>query len=119
MKAAIIAKLQAGRPVQFTGAEAAHLVEALRQAVATTLEVPLERIADDACLFDELGLDSIDVFDVLDQLSETFEVPVVLEELPESFLRGEPGTTFRDFAGGLLRYFREPPSPSPETPPSS
>lgn len=113
MRAALIAKLQAGRPVQLTEPEAAHLVEALRAAVATTLELPAERILDDARLFDELGLDSIDVFDVLDQLSEQFEVPVVLEELPESFLRGEPDTTFRGFAEGLLRYFREAPAPPP------
>lgn len=110
MRAAVIAKLQAGRPVQLTEPEAAHLVEALRQAIATTLEVPLARIADEARLFDELGLDSIDVFDVLDQLSAEFEVPVALEELPETFLRGEPDTTFRSFAEGLLRYFREAPA---------
>jgi acyl carrier protein len=111
MKQALIAKLQAGRPVELSGTEADCLVEALRSAVATTLEVPLAEITDESRVFDDLGLDSIDVFDVLDQLSEEFEVPVVLEELPESFLRGNEGATFRRFAEGLLRYFREPPAP--------
>jgi hypothetical protein len=39
---------------------------------------------------------------------------MALEELPESFLRGEAQTTFRAFAEGLLHYFREAPaSPAP------
>ena len=114
MKEALIAKLQAGRPVALSAEEAALLVEALRQAVATTLEVPLEQVADDARVFDELGLDSIDVFDTLDQLSAEFEVPVALEELPEGVLRGGGETTFRDFAEGLLGYFREAPRPRPQ-----
>jgi acyl carrier protein len=117
MKQALIAKLQGGRPVQLTAPEAAALVQALREAVATTLELPLAEIADDARVFDDLGLDSIDVFDVLDQLAEQFEVPMVLEELPESFLRGEAETTFHGFAEGLLRYFRETPAPAGATPP--
>lgn len=107
---AVVAKLQAGRPVAFTEVEAAYLVEALRQAVATALELPPAELTDDARLFDELGLDSIDVFDVLDQLSERFEVPLALEELPESFLRGGSEASFRDFAEGLLRHFRAPPA---------
>ncbi|HKI98788.1 MAG TPA: acyl carrier protein [bacterium] len=116
MKEALIAKLQAGRPVHLSESEAAYLTEALREAVATTLEVPVAEIADGSLVFDDLGLDSIDVFDVLDQLSEQFEVPVALEELPETFLRGNEGATFRSFAEGLLRYFRE--APVPPTPPS-
>lgn len=110
----LIAKLQQGRPVKLTTEESATLVEALRAAMATTLDMPEDEVGDDALIFDDLGLDSIDVFDVLDQLSERFEVPVALEELPESLLRGsEAGgpVTFRTFAEGLLRYFREAPAP--------
>jgi acyl carrier protein len=114
MKEALIARLQGGRPVQLSAEEQALLVEALREAVATTLELPVAEIADGAHIFDDLGMDSIDVFDVLDQLSQRFEVPMALEELPESFLRGEAQTTFRVFAEGLLHYFREAPaSPAP------
>ncbi len=113
MQASLIAKLRAGRPVALSAAEEALLVEALRQAVATTLEVPLEEVADDSLVFDDLGLDSIDVFDTLDQLSEQFEVTVAVEELPETVLRGQRQTTFRQFAEGLLRYFRAPPRPTP------
>jgi acyl carrier protein len=111
VKAQLSAKLQGGRPVQLSAEEAAALVEALRQAVATTLELPLAELGDDARVFDDLGLDSIDVFDVLDQLAEQFEVQVALEELPETVLRGGASATFRDFAEGLLRYFRAPPAP--------
>ena len=113
MKASLIAKLQAGRPVALSAAEESYLREALRQAVATTLEVPPEEVADDSLVFDDLGLDSIDVFDALDQLSEQFEVTVALEELPETVLRGTQQTTFRQVAEGLLRSFREPPRPPP------
>jgi acyl carrier protein len=113
MKATLIAKLQAGRPVALSGAEAELLVGALRQAVATTLEVPVEEVTDESLVFDDLGLDSIDVFDTLDQLSEQFEVTVALDELPEGVLRGQQRTTFRQFAEGLLRYFREAPARAP------
>ena len=116
MKEAVIAKLQSGRPVQLTPEETALVVEALRDAVATTLELPREEIADGSRVFADLGLDSIDVFDVLDQLSERFEVPVALEELPETILRGDAETTFRAFAEALLRYFREAPAPPAGSP---
>lgn len=119
MKEVLIAKLQGGRPVELDGDESAHLVEALREAVATTLDLPVAEIADDARLFDDMGMDSIDVFDVLDQLSERFEVPVALEELPESFLRGKAEATFQSFAEGLLRYFRESPAPPADHPPGT
>ena len=109
MKAALTAKLKQGRPVTLTAEEADYLVEALRAAMAVVLEVPPEKIADDTRVFDDLGLDSIDVFDLLDQLAEQFEVQVILEEMPESFLRGGEDTTFCNFAQGLLRYFSEPP----------
>ncbi len=109
MKAALTAKLKQGRPVSLTAEEADYLVEALREAMAVVLEVPPEKIGDDTRVFDDLGLDSIDVFDLLDLLAEQFEVQVILEELPESFLRGGEDTTFSNFAQGLLRYFSEPP----------
>lgn len=136
MSDALAAKLRQGRPVRLTAEESALLVEALREAVATTLDVPLAEVGDDARVFDDLGLDSIDVFDVVDQLAERFGVTVPLEELPESVLRGggggseggSPGddagtaagaaagapVTFRIFADGLLRYFREAPAPPGE-----
>jgi acyl carrier protein len=110
MKQALVAKLRQPRPVAFTPDEAAFLVETLRQAVATTLELSAAGVSDDARVFDALGMDSVDVFDVLDQMGETFEMQVALEELPESFLRGGGETTFRAFAEGLLDYFRTPPA---------
>jgi acyl carrier protein len=109
MDAAIIEKLRGGRPVALAAEESAHVVEALREAIGIVLEKPAAQIADDAQLFDALGLDSIDVFDVLDQLAERFEAAVALEDLPADLIRGKEGLTFRDFADGILTYFRTSP----------
>lgn len=109
MESNLIEKLQQGRPISFSRDEEDALIESLREAMAKTLEVSLEEVSDDAKIFDALGVDSIDVFDILDQLSEKFEVEVPLEELPESFVRGGEDTTFLDFANGLVRFFGTPP----------
>ena len=114
MEAGLIEKLKQGRPVKFTSDEEAVLTESLRAAMAKTLEIPKEDISDDAKIFDTLGLDSIDIFDILDQMAATFEVDVPLEELPESFLRGAEESTFMDFADGILRFFKEPPAVPPK-----
>lgn len=111
MKEALIAKLKQPRPVDFTGEEAAYLRETLRQAVAVTLGADPAQVTDDARVYDDLGLDSIDVFDVLDQIGETFQVQVALEELPNEAIHGREGATFADFAEGILDYFRTPPRP--------
>ncbi|MFI5399570.1 MAG: acyl carrier protein [SAR324 cluster bacterium] len=110
---AIVEKLRAGRPVALAPEESARLVEAVREAVGVVLEKPAHQIGDDAKLFDDLGMDSIDVFDVLDQLAERFEANVALEDLPADLIRGKEGTTFRSFADGILAYFRTPPKASP------
>jgi acyl carrier protein len=109
----IAAKLLRGRPVALAPSEEAHVVEALRQAMALVLEREPADVGDGAQLFDELGLDSIDVFDVLDQLAERFEAQVALEDLPADLIRGKEGLTFRDFADGILAYFRTPPKAAP------
>lgn len=109
MESSLIEKLQKGRPVSFTEEEEGALIETLRQAMANTLEASMEEVSNDARIFDTLGVDSIDVFDILDQLAEKFEVDVPLEELPESFVRGGEDTTFLDFANGLIRFFGTPP----------
>lgn len=109
---AIISKLRGGRPVVLDSNESRHVTEALRGAVAVVLECPPEKITDDARLFDELALDSIDVFDILDQIAERFEAQVALEDLPADLIRGKEGLTFRDFAEGILAYFRTPPKTS-------
>jgi acyl carrier protein len=109
---AVIAKLRAGRPVVLSPEESRQVVEALREAIAVVLECPAEQVSDDAKLFDELALDSIDVFDVLDQLAERFEAQVALEDLPAELIRGKEGLTFHDFAAGILAYFRAPPKAS-------
>jgi acyl carrier protein len=113
---AIAAKLRAGRPVQLDAEEARQVVEALRTALAVVLECPPQQLADDAKLFDDLALDSIDVFDVLDQLAERFEAQVALEDLPAELIRGKEGLTFSDFAEGILTYFRTPPKARPAGP---
>ena len=116
MNERLIEKLQGSRPVEFNEEEAGLLREALREAVAVTLSVGKEKVSDDARIFDELGLDSIDVFDVLDQLGEKFEMQVALEDLPNDMIRGGEAATFRDFADGILDYFRAPPkAPAPPT----
>jgi acyl carrier protein len=91
MQARVIAKLKQGRPVAFSAEEAQHLREALRQAMAVTLSLEPASITDDAKVFDDLGLDSIDVFDILDQLGERFEIAVALEELPNEVIHGGRG----------------------------
>jgi len=108
----IVVKLRAGRPVLLSAEESRQVVEALRAAVAVVLECPPEELADDAKLFDDLALDSIDVFDVLDQLAERFEAQVALEDLPAELIRGKEGLTFREFATGILAYFGTPPKAS-------
>jgi acyl carrier protein len=105
----LIAKLRAGRPVTMAPQDAARVVEALREAIGIVLEQPPGQIGDGARLFDDLGLDSIDVFDVLDQLAERFEAKVALEDLPADLVRGREGVTFRDFADGILAYFGSAP----------
>ena len=114
MNQALIEKFRRGRPLEFSPEEQAFLREALREAMAVTLSVDKAGIRDDARVFDDLGLDSIDVFDILDQLGERFEIQLALEELPNDVIRGGESTTFRDFAEGLLGYFSAPPGPGPE-----
>jgi len=119
VKEKLIAKLQGKRPLEFTAEEAGVIREALREAMAVTLAVPREKVGDDARIFDDLGLDSIDVFDVLDQLGEKFEIQMALEELPNDMIRGGENGTFRAFAEGILNYFRsEPPTTAPHDPAS-
>lgn len=113
METGLIEKLKKGRPISLTREEEGLLIEALRKAMAKTLEMPVEELSDDAKIFAALGVDSIDVFDILDQMGEQFEVEVPLEELPESFVRGGDETTFLDFANGLLKFFSTPPRQSP------
>ena len=109
MASSLIEKLQKGRPVSFTSEDEETLKNTLREAMANTLEIPVEEVSNDAQIFEVLGLDSIDVFDILDQLAEKFEVDVPLEELPEAFVRGGEETTFLDFANGLIGFFGTPP----------
>jgi acyl carrier protein len=113
MNAQLIEKFRRGRPLEFSVEEAAFLREALREAMAVTLAVDKSRISDDALVFDDLGLDSIDVFDIFDQLGERFEIQVALEEMPNEMIHGGERATFGEFAEGLLAYFRMPPSPAP------
>ena len=109
MVSSLIEKLQKGRPVSFTREEEEVLTESLREAMANTLDLTVEAVPNDAKIFDALGVDSIDAFDILDQLGEKFEVDVPLEELPEDFVRGGENTTFQDFANGLIGFFGTPP----------
>jgi acyl carrier protein len=114
MKDALTEKFRRGRPVAFTDEEVDFLRESLREAMGVTLERPPEEIADDAPVFDELGLDSVDVFDLLDQLGEKFEAGVELEELPEELIYGKEGLTFREFADAIIGFFRTPPDAATE-----
>jgi acyl carrier protein len=108
--AALIAKLARGRPVPLSDEEVRQMTEALRAAVALVLDCPVEKITDGARIFDDLGLDSIDVFDVLDQLATRFEVQVELEQLPPELIRGADRMTFAQFAQGILAYFCSEPA---------
>ena len=103
-------KLNQGRPVSFTAEEADHFREALREALAVTLDTKVSEISDGADMFDDLGVDSIDVFDMVDQLISRYEAPIALEEFPPALLRGDAGLTFAGFAQGILGYFAAPPA---------
>jgi acyl carrier protein len=109
---ALAAKLAQGRPVNFSLEESRVVTDALREAMAVVLDCPPDTITDDARVFDDLALDSIDVFDLLDQLAERFDSPVELEQLPPALIRGKEGMTFADFAAGILDYFRSAPPPA-------
>ena len=115
MKVALIEKFNGPRPIAFSDEEVRYLRESLRKAVAIALGSDQTEVTDGALIFDDLGLDSVDVFDVLDQLGEEFEAQVALEEIPVDFIHGREGITFRDFADALLGYFGSPP---PQTPAS-
>ena len=52
---------------------------------------------------------SIDVFDMMDQLAEIYEVQVALEELPQKMFRGADDLTLATFADGILDYFKATP----------
>jgi acyl carrier protein len=107
-------KLNQGRPVAFAAEEADHFREALREALGVTLDTSPANIADTADIFDELGVDSIDVFDMVDQLITRYKAPIALEELPPELLRGDAGLTFAGFAQGILDYFATPPAEASE-----
>lgn len=110
MRAALGEKLRQGRPVALSPEEAGHLREALREAMGVTLERPAAEIGDGARVFDELGLDSVDVFDLLDQLGEAFDVNVELEQLPGELIYGREGLTFRQFADAIIAFFETAPA---------
>jgi acyl carrier protein len=102
-------KLRGGRPVALSTEDAGVLRESLRRAMATTLEVALEEVADAALVFDDLGLDSIDVFDVLDQLAGEFDVALEPEDLPPDLIYGKEGLSFDQFVEILLSHLRSAP----------
>ena len=110
MKEALTRKFDQARPIDFTPEESEFLCESLRKAVGIALNKDVAEIADEALIFDDLGLDSIDVFDVLEQLSEEFGAQVALEEIPNDLIYGKEGITFQDFADALLEYFRTAPA---------
>lgn len=117
MSSTLAEKLRGGRPVNFSGEEAEMLGEALRGAMATALEISRDEIADEALIFDELGLDSIDMFDVLDQLAEEFDLELELDDLPPDLIYGKEGLRFDQFVQSLLAHLRTPPEDTaPEDP---
>lgn len=105
----LIEKLKVGRPVAISPEEGEMVREEVRRAMAITLACKEGEIADEARIFDELGLDSVDVFDLVDQLVDTFEMTVELDQLPEEMIYGRDDMTFHDFADGLIRYFQSAP----------
>jgi acyl carrier protein len=115
MSSTLADKLRGGRPVEISEEEAGMLREALRGAMATALEISREEIADEALVFDELGLDSIDVFDVLDQLAGEFDLALEPEDLPPDLIFGKEGLRFDQFVQSLLTHLRSAPEePAPE-----
>jgi acyl carrier protein len=51
-------------------------VEDLRQLVATSLELPVEEVSDDADFVTDLGVDSLAAIDILINLEKRFGVKV-------------------------------------------
>ncbi|MCZ6532762.1 MAG: acyl carrier protein [SAR324 cluster bacterium] len=109
MTDALKEKFRQGRPMEISPADAELIREVLRRVMAVTLETEREQISDNALVFDELGLDSIDVFDMLEQLADEFEVQIELEHLPQDLIYGRDGLTFGDFAEAFIAYFGSAP----------
>ena len=114
MSTSLAEKLRGGRPVELSGEEETVLREALRGAMATALELPREDVADEALIFDDLGLDSIDVFDMLDQLAGELDVTLEPEDLPPDLIYGKEGLRFDQFVASLLAHLRSPPEEAAE-----
>lgn len=64
-------------------AEKTEVVEALKEVLVEKLQVEADTVTEDANLFDDLGLDSIDLMTVVMAIEERFDIEVPDDELED------------------------------------
>ena len=57
------------------------MLEKIQAMLAEALNIPLEKVAPDAKIVDDLGADSLDVVELLSQLEDEFGVTIPDEEI--------------------------------------
>ena len=70
-------------------ASSEEIFEALKEVLTTRLKVEEEKVKSDANLFDDLGLDSIDLMSAVMAIEERFSVEVSDKELENVTTVGE------------------------------
>ena len=57
------------------------MLEKIQAMLAEALNIPLEKVAPDAKIVDDLGADSLDVVELLSQLKDEFGITIPDEEI--------------------------------------
>jgi acyl carrier protein len=57
------------------------MLEKIQAMLAEALNIPLEKVAPDAKIVDDLGADSLDVVELLSQLEDEFGITIPDEEI--------------------------------------
>jgi acyl carrier protein len=73
-----------------------EIVFKARKLVAEHLDVPIEKVTDDAGFIEDLGADSLDMVEITMAFEEAFDVEILDEE-------AEDAITFGQAAAGLVK----------------
>lgn len=57
-----------------------EIFEKLAETLSNMLKIPIDRIKMNTTLTNELGIDSLDFFDIVVRISETFDLKIGIEE---------------------------------------
>ena len=71
------------------------VVEAVRSAVAEVRGIPLEEVRPDSLLIDQVGLDSLDLLDVVFRLEREYDIEITRGEIEAA---ARDGMTDEEFA---------------------